>query len=55
MWWLSFFSLPNLVFGVFGGGLMVYAHLVVVSRLEMDFAHFGVVGGGLHFSCDLSF
>ena len=26
-WWLSFSSLPDLVFGVVGGGLMVYAHL----------------------------
>ena len=30
LWWLPFFSFPDLVFGVVGGGLMVYAHLVVV-------------------------
>ena len=54
MWWLFFFSLPDLVFGVVGGGLMVYAHLVVVLVwLVVDFAHFWVAGGGLHFSCDL--
>ena len=35
-WWLSFSSLPDLVFGVFGGGLMVYAQ-------------FGMAVGGLHF------
>ena len=39
-----------------GGGLMVYAHLVVVlGWVAVNFAHVGVVGGGLHFSCDLSF
>ena len=33
---------------------LVFAHLVVVlGWLVVDFAHFWVVGGGLHFSCDL--
>ena len=43
-WWLSFFSLPNLVFGVVGGGIMVYAGVAVGG-----FCSFGVAGGGLYF------
>ncbi|KAK9994309.1 hypothetical protein SO802_024012 [Lithocarpus litseifolius] len=38
-WWLSFSSLPDLVFGVVGGGLIVYAHL---GWLLEVFAHLGV-------------
>jgi len=42
---LSFSSLPDLVFGVVGGGLMVYAHFEVAVG---GFYSFGVAGGGLH-------
>ena len=43
----SFLSLLDLVFW---GGLMVYAHLVVVlGWLVVAFAHLGVAGDGLHF------
>ena len=45
-WWLSFSSLPDLVFGVVGGGLMVYAHFGVAVG---GFCSSGVAGGGLHF------
>ena len=43
-WWLSFFPLPDLVFGVVVGGLMVYAGMAVGG-----FCSFEVAGGGLHF------
>ena len=38
------FSLPDLVFEVVGGGLVVYARVAVGG-----FCSFGVAGGGLHF------